>query len=292
MNLVSLRNRMKTVKNIYQVVHSMETLATMKIMKLRTDAEKRRIYAEKLRNILISLSSILPPEIPENVLLYDKHISDKNLVILVTSDRGFSGSMNLDIERKTKDFIVKLKNPKLISIGKKIGEKLINEGYDVVAIIDKKLENVNLNFAKNLASDIVTSFLNDEYDNIYVVSTEFINIVQQNTVVKKIIPLQSAKENSFLKKYPYEHFLFNPEPKKIFSILVRNYVDVFIYSILLDAAASEQAIRMMTMHTATENAEETIKALKLSYQRIRQEKITSELNEISTHLINFNRNEN
>jgi len=292
MNLVSLRNRMNTVGNIYQVVNSMETLATMKIIKLRTDAEKRRKYAEKLRDILVSLSSILPPEIPENVLLYDKNISNKNLVILVTSDRGFSGSMNLDVEKKTKDFIISLKNPKLITIGKKIGEKLINECYDVVAIIDKKLENVNLNFAKNLASDIVKSFLNDEYDNIYVASTEFINIVQQNTVIKKIIPLQSAEDNSYIKKYPYEHFLFNPEPKKIFSILVRNYVDVFIYSILLDAAASEQAIRMITMHTATENAEESLKGLKLMYHRIRQEKITRELNEISTHLINLNRNEN
>jgi len=259
----------------------METLATMKIMHFRTLSQERKIYAEKIRKMLLNLTEILPPEIPENTLLHGRGKINNVLITVLTSDRGFCGSMNTDILDLSKDFLKQNPNARVITIGSKAGNALMNEGYNVFAIINKKLEEVDLNFSKNLASDIVKGYLNEEFDEVYFAFMDFENIVTQIPTILRIIPLEKRIEKP-LSKFPYEHFIFSPEPKIIFKDLARKYVDTFVYRILLDTAASEQAMRMMSMRSASDNAFRMQKNLKKKYQKLRQEKITRELIELSS----------
>jgi F-type H+-transporting ATPase subunit gamma len=282
MNPLEVRSKIKTISGIYHMVHSMETLATMKIMQLRSLSEERKVYAEKIRDMLSMLTQILPPEIPENALLYERARIKNVLLTVITSDRGFCGSMNSDILNLSRSFLKENSRARIITIGVKAGNILMNEGYNVLAIISEKLEGVDLDFSKRLASDIVKGYLNEEFDEVYFAFMDFTNIVTQTPEILKIIPLQESASDKFLSRYPYEHFIFSPEPKVIFKELVRKYVDAFIYRILLDTAASEQAIRMMSMRNASENASNVLESLRKKYQKLRQEKITRELIELSS----------
>lgn len=287
MNLLELRSKIKTISAIYHIVHSMETLATMKIMKFRALSEERKIYAEKIKEMLSTLTEILPPEIPENALLYERKRIKNILLTVLTSDRGFCGSMNTNILNLSRDFLKGNKKARIIAIGMKAGNILMDEGYNVLAIINKKLEEVDLGFSKNLASDIVKGYLNEEFDEVYFSYMDFKNIMTQTPTITKIIPLkENIGDKISSSRYPYEYFIFSPEPKIIFKELVRNYVDTFIYRIILDSAASEQAMRMMSMRSASENASRMQNDLKKKYQKLRQEKITRELVELSSRRSN------
>ena len=285
MNSMEFRSKMKSVANISHIVHSMETMATMKIMKLRTDAEKRKIYSQTLQQILSGILSLLTEEIPENRLLDMTHEDNKALLLLFSSDRGFSGNMTPMLLGQSREFLRARPNSRVLSIGKKAGNALIKENFNVVAMIDKRLENVDFFFAQNLASDIVKGFLNGEFDSVHVSYMEFSNILIQRPVIRKIIPIEKIPTVTSQSKkiFPYESYIISPNAKSIFSFLVRKYMDAIVFQMLLEAAASEQAIRMMSMKSASENAEKVLGKMQSDYQKMRQEKITRELIELSSN---------
>lgn len=278
MNPFELKQKIKTVQNIHHVVHSMETLATMRIIQLRKLAELRKHYLNDLETILFSFLSIVPPHVTHNVLLTPTE-AKKPLLVTVTSDRGFCGNMNQQVMGLSRAHLKK-KPSIVISIGRKTGNMFIKEGYPVVAMISKTLEKTDLTFAQDLASDIVRGFLNEEYDAVYFSYMEFKNLVVQKPVIRQVLPIIDTKSKDMSLRYNYESVYLLPSPKEVFSRLVRKYMDAIIYSLLLDAAASEQAIRMISMKNATENADEMIQSMQKKYQKIRQEKITRELIEL------------
>lgn len=284
MNSMEIRAKMKSVANINHIVHSMETMATMKIMKLRSDAEKRKIYSHTLQQILSGILSLLTEEVPENKLLDTSRKNNHPLLLIFSSDRGFCGNMNPMLIGQSRDFLRNTEKARVLSIGKKVGDTLIKEGFNVVAMIDKRLENVDFYFAQNLASDIVKGFLNQEFDSVYVSFMEFTNILKQKPVIRKIIPIEKIPTITDSKKlFPYDSYIISPSTKSIFSFLVRKYMDAIVFQMLLEAAASEQAIRMMSMKSASENAEKVFHKMQTDYQKMRQEKITRELIELSTN---------
>ena len=284
MNSMEVRAKMKSVANINHIVHSMETMATMKIMKLRSDAEKRKIYSQTLQQILSGILSLLTEEIPENKLLNTSKQFYQPLLLVFSSDRGFSGNMNPMLLGQSREYLRINQKARVLSIGKKVGNSLIKEGFNVVAMIDKRLENVDFHFAQNLASDIVKGFLNQEFDSVYVSYMEFSNILKQKPVIRKIIPIEKIPTiTESNKKFPYESYIISPSTKSIFSFLVRKYMDAIVFQMLLEAAASEQAIRMMSMKSASENAAKVLQKMQTDYQKMRQEKITRELIELSTN---------
>jgi F-type H+-transporting ATPase subunit gamma len=153
MNPFELRHKIHTISNIHHVVHSMETLSTMRIIQLRKQAETRKSYLSELEAILFSFLHIVPTEITQNVLLQPTK-RKLSLLVLVTSDRGFCGSMNQQLLGIARYHV--RKTPSLvISIGKKAGNTLIKENMPVIGMISQNLEKTDLTFSQNLASNNV-----------------------------------------------------------------------------------------------------------------------------------------
>jgi len=282
-NPVELRGKMKTVKNIYHVVKSMETLATMKIMKLRGDAEKRKLYAASLHDILTEMYPLLSDIQPENALLYTGAEEKKPLLLIITSDRGFSGNMNVLVLSQARHFMQTHQNTSCIVIGRKASVQLEKENFSQSAIIDMRLDTMIFSRTQHITSDLVKSYLKGYYDSVYISYMSFENILKQKPVTIKLLPID--KKTSLKKSvyhYPIESFVILPDLKRVFKALVRKYLDAMIYRVLLEAAASEQAIRMVSMKSASDNAEEVFNQIKQKYQKMRQEKITRELIELSS----------
>lgn len=284
MNPFELKHKIHTVSNIHHVVHSMETLSTMRIIQLRKQAETRKAYLSELETILFSFLHIVPTEITQNVLLQPTKMK-LSLLVLVTSDRGFCGSMNQQLLGIARNHVRSI--PSLvISIGKKAGNTLIKENVPVIGMISKNLEKTDLSFSQNLASDIVRGFLNFEFDSVFFGYMEFRNLISQRPIVRQVLPIVDQSASYSALRYDYESVYLLPSPKSVFSSLVHKYIDALVYSILIDAATSEQAIRMISMKNASENAEDMIQSMQKKYQKIRQEKITNELIELNNDYLN------
>jgi len=282
-NPVELRGKMKTVKNIYHVVRSMETLATMKIMKLRGDAEKRKLYASSLHGILTEMHPLLSDISPENALLYTGLVEKKPLLLVITSDRGFSGNMNALVISQARHFLQSHPSASSIVIGRKASNQLEKDGFPPIATVDRRLDNITFTSAQHITSDLVKSYLKGFFDSVYISYMSFENILKQKPVTIKLLPIE--KSNQIKKsryQYPIESFTILPDLIKVFKALVRKYLDAMLFRVLLEAAASEQAIRMVSMKSASDNAEEVFNQIKQKYQKMRQEKITRELIELSS----------
>ena len=278
MNPFELKHKIHTVRNIHHVVHSMETLSTMRIIQLRKQAEMRKNYLFELESILFSFLHIVPTEITQNVLLKPTKMK-KSLLVLVTSDRGFCGNMNQQLLGGARVHLKKIPSV-VISIGRKAGNTLIKENFPVIGMISQTLEKTDLAFSQNVASDIIQGFMNQTYDSVFFGYMEFRNLISQRPIMRQVLPITNPEKEYATLRYDYESVYLLPSPKSVFSKLVRKYMDAVIYSILIDAATSEQAIRMISMKNASENAEGMIQSMQKQYQKIRQEKITNELIEL------------
>lgn len=284
MNPVELRGKMKTIRNIYHVVKSMETLATMKIMKLRGDAEKRKLYAQSLFELLLEIFPMLLHIEPENALLSHGSHDKRALLLVITSDRGFSGNMNALVTSQAKHFLKSHPNSSSIVIGRKAGALFEKEGLNLTAVIDLRLDTISFTHAQTITSDLVKSYLKGYFDSVHIAYMSFENILKQHPVIIKLLPIEKrpALEKKSKYIYPIESYEVVPDTVSVFKAIVRKYLDAMLFRVLLEAAASEQAIRMVSMKSASDNAEQVFNQVKLKYQKMRQEKITRELIELSS----------
>ncbi len=133
--------------------------------------------------------------------------------------------------------------------------------------------------AKMIANDVKKLYIEDRVQSVNFAYMEFQSVLKQVSVVRQMLPLAKITKG---KKKRFEDFIFKPDPAKIIDSLTSTYIDLFVYKVLLEASASEQAMRRMSMHRATENADELSQKLTIKYQRTRQATITKELTEITS----------
>jgi len=141
------------------------------------------------------------------------------------------------------------------------------------------LDRLSFAQAQKLSRRIKEMYIAGDVQAVSFVYMEFQSVLRQESVVREMLPLVPIKKGHTI---PLETFIFKPDPTAILGTLMDNYVDLFVYKVLLEAGASEQAMRRMSMHRATENAEDLGQKLTIKYQRTRQAAITKELTEITS----------
>ncbi len=279
-NPKEIKRRIKSVKNIGQITKAMELVSAAKMRKAQALAKASRPY------------SILSTELLQNLSLkidYDKHplihrpvdnkkqSLNKDLIILVTADRGLAGAFNSNIfnkvagmlkENSTRDF-------DFITIGKK-GSDLVRKLHkQIIATFPVKDRNVSIFDAKPVAEIAINEFLNYTYDHVYIVYTDFISTLTQKPNVIRLLPITTEKQES------KDDFIFEPSVEDVLKNLVYRTIDFAVYQTLVETSASEHSARMVAMRNANEASKDLIDELVLSANQARQSGITRELAEIS-----------
>lgn len=280
--LKEVRNRIKSVTSTQQITKAMKMVSAAKLRRAQDSIIQMRPYAEKLQEMLSNIvsSSSGDMELP----LADVRPAERILMIPVTSDRGLCGAYNTNIIKLTRQVINEKYakqqasgNVTILPLGKKGYEYFQRYGFKVVDNFWTIFADLNFDNVRNAAAYAQQAFLNKEFDRVELVYSQFKNAATQVFVAEPYLPIPKIenKENS-----KQSDFIFEPTKEVLLLELMPKILNTQVYKAVLDANASEHGARMTAMDKASENANELLRSLKISYNRARQAAITTELTEI------------
>ena len=294
--LRELRGRIRSAGSIKKITKAQELIATSRIAKAQARVDAARPYSTEITNMLTELASASALDHP---LLVPRDNPKRAAVLVVSSDRGLCGGYNANVLRRAEELFSLLrdegKDPVLYVIGRKALGYYNFRQRNVAESWTGFSERPTYEHAKEIADTLVTAFMSgaddDEdgagadgvlgVDEIHIVSTEFRSMLSQTAVALRVAPMvveyvgDEEPEDG-----PRTLFSFEPNAETLFDALLPRYIATRVYAALLEAAASESASRRRAMKSATDNADDLIKALTLAANRERQAQITQEISEI------------
>ena len=196
----------------------------------------------------------------------------------MTSDRGLCGSFNSNtfrrLESMRKKFEKEGKDVSVVTIGRKAKEYCKNRDINVDSEYTQMIPETMFETGKKISEDVVQFYLNDFYDEVYMIYSKFVSAIEYNIQVEKLLPIEK-KEG-----LPTKEYVFDPSEEEVLNSFVPQVLNIKFYQSLLENSASEHSARMSAMKQANDNAAEMIRNLEVQYNRERQGKITQELTEI------------
>jgi F-type H+-transporting ATPase subunit gamma len=273
-----IRDRIKSVRNIAQVTRAMEMISASKMRRAQLAVTASRSYAEKAREVLTYVATE-PGRSKHLHPLLEERESKAAAVVLFTADRGLAGAYNVNITRKTLDFMSRQKAPvKLITVGRRGRDLMRRLGKPIAADFSGIGDRPQLAQISALARATMDEFLQNRADQVYVAYTDFVNVLRQIPTIRRILPIEQAEIQH---EGPQAVYLYEPTAEQILAAVLPRFVEVQIYQALLEAVASEHAARMVAMRNATDNANELIENLTLLRNKVRQTAITKEMLDIA-----------
>jgi F-type H+-transporting ATPase subunit gamma len=278
-NTRDIRRRIKSVKNTAQITKAMQMVAASKMRKAQTAAVAGRPYADLMNRVLVSLSRRTNPEL--SPLLEVREVK-KELLLVVSTDKGLCGGLNTNLLRETLQFT---RPTAYVATGRKAVQYLARTKKELLADFHLK-DAPGLLDTKPISKFLIDKFLAKEVDKVSVLYTRFINTLNLKPTVRTILPISAADLPKSAGEKPEEdetlEILYEPSAEEVLAGILPHYVHFQVYQMVLDARASEHSARMVAMKNATDNAKTLIKDLTLEYNKLRQASITTELLEIST----------
>lgn len=257
----------------------MEMMSASKMRRAQLAVTASRSYSEKAREVLTYVATEPGRSKHLHPLLEEREAIGGLAVLLFTADRGLAGAYNVNITRKTLDFMSQQKVPvKLITVGRRGRDLMRRLGKPIVADFSGMGDRPQLAQISALARATMDEFLEHRVDQVFVAYTDFVNVLRQIPTIRRILPIQAAETEHH---GPQAVYLYEPTAEEILQSVLPRFVEVQIYQALLEAIASEHAARMVAMRNATENANELIDGLTLLRNKVRQTAITKEMLDIA-----------
>ena len=280
--LKEVRNRIKSVQSTQQITKAMKMVSAAKLRRAQDAITQMRPYAQKLQEMLSNIVSSSDGNVSMD--LAAERPVEKVMIIVVTSDRGLCGGYNSNLIKLTK-LTIREKyaaqsakgNVQILPIGKKGFEHFTKNGFKVVDAYWDIFTGLSFDKVQTAAKYAMNAFAAKEVDAIEVIYSEFKNAATQRFIAEQFLPVQKVAETENKKK---SDFIFEPNQEVLITELMPKILNTQLYKAILDANASEHGARMTAMDKASENANELLKSLKISYNRARQAAITTELTEI------------
>ena len=282
-NLKEVRDRIQSVKNTQQITKAMKMVSAAKLRRAQQAITQLRPYAEKqnamLGNILANLGG-------EAEISFGKERNVTNAcIVVVTSNRGLCGAFNTNIIKEAVALLdgkYSGTNTKILCVGKK-GYDFFRKRYPAEQMINDYVELFSdLSFANvsQVARRLMTGFEDETFDAVQVCYGKFKNAATQFAIAEQFLPVIQAVIEGDDNSSSKANYIFEPDMESLLNNLVPSILQSSFQKYVLDTHASEHGARMTAMDKATDNAEDLLKELKLSYNKARQEAITNEILEI------------
>ncbi|NMB40251.1 MAG: ATP synthase F1 subunit gamma [Parcubacteria group bacterium] len=285
MELKEVKAKIGSVKNISDITGALETFSALKMKKTQKRFSKSKPFAEEMAKMLNNMKKALREG--KSVFLEERPVTDI-LVCVIASDRGFCGSFNSNALRLADKTIAELRkegNVEILPIGKKtVSHYLKNEKirYSFSGVGDYW----RFSQTKEISDFLISSFLSNKYQKIYIVYTHFYSSFIQKPTAIQLFPVRNETIEEFLQGSAGEdvnkEYILEPSPEVILDEIIPVFVQYLIYQFILSANTSEHSARMMAMRNASDNAKGLLENLRLAYNKARQAQITSEVSEISS----------
>jgi F-type H+-transporting ATPase subunit gamma len=272
-----IRRRIGSVKNIKQITRAMQFVAASKLKRAQDATLAARPYSEKLDEVLADLAAVLTGD--DHPLLADT-ASGKRLIVLITTDRPLSGPLNTNVVRfVARDIVDTPGELAVITVGRKGRDAMRRTHVPLEAHFATFGDRPTFADVLPLARLVTDDFLAGTYGRVDIVYSHWVSTLVQRPTLLTILPVRPAEDTDGI---PGNQFIFEPSASAVLEQLLPRYVATRIFQAVLEAKASEESSRMVAMKNATENAEELIEDLTLSYNKVRQANITREMIEIAS----------
>lgn len=280
--LKEVRNRIKSVQSTQQITKAMKMVSAAKLRRAQDAITQMRPYAQKLQEMLSNIVSNSDGDV--NMALAAQRPVENVMIIVVTSDRGLCGGYNSNLIKLAKQ-VINEKYPsqfakgkvQILPIGKKGYENFTKNGFKVISNYWDIFTGLSFDKVQAAAKHAMDAFANKEIDAVELIYSEFKNAATQRFVAEQFLPVQKVDKVEGQKN---ADFIFEPGKDVLIAELMPKILNTQLFKATLDANASEHGARMTAMDKASDNANELLKSLKISYNRARQAAITTELTEI------------
>jgi F-type H+-transporting ATPase subunit gamma len=275
-NLKEIRNRISSVSSTMQITSAMKMVSAAKLKKAQDAITAMRPYAEKLTELLQSVSATLEGDAGGQYT--SQREINKVLVVAITSNRGLCGAFNTNVIKQAKTVADSYvgKQVDIFAIGKK-GNDVLRKTHSVIANKSEVFDNLTFDNVAEIADVLTEKFISGEYDKIEVIYNQFKNAATQIVQTEQFLPLAPIASD---KPASSGDYIFEPSKEEIVLTLIPKSLKTQLYKSVRDSFASEHGARMTAMHKATDNATELRNQLKLTYNKARQAAITNEILEI------------
>lgn len=274
-----IKSRIRSVSSNKQITKAMELVASSKLRRAQERTQATRRFNDAALDILATLAATTDVRLSP---LYEKRKTKNRLIIVLTSDRGLAGAYNANA---LKQLVQKVRsddergiNTTVITVGRKAAH-FVAKLRDVEAHSSYQLgEHVTVDDVRPILKTAVDMFLRGEVDNVKVITTRFVNSFTQTAELMNLLP---AGPKVIESHHSVGDPKFEPSTEEVLDYVTTRLVEAQLYQAVLDARASEHAMRRVAMKNASDNASEIVDALTLEMNKVRQAAITQELSEIS-----------
>jgi F-type H+-transporting ATPase subunit gamma len=275
-----IRRRIGSARNIKQITRAMQFVAASKLRRAQESTLAARPYRQTLDEVIADLAAVLGSD--EHPLLAgrDLHAEHSRLIILMTSDRGLAGALNTNTVRFVAREITEHPGDlRVVPVGRKGRDAMRRARVPIAAYFEGMGERPAFADVLPVARLVADDFVAGVYDRVDVVYPRFVSTLVQRPMMEQLLPIVASED---IEGIPGHQFLFEPNPGAFLDALLPRYVATRLYASVLETTASFFSSQMVAMKNATENAEELIDDLTLSYNKVRQANITREMVEIAS----------
>jgi F-type H+-transporting ATPase subunit gamma len=272
-----LRRRIRSIQGTTKIVRAMEMVATAKMRRTQQRALAGRPYTEKIRQVIADLA--VEPRIKGKILpLLEKREVRKISIVHIGTDRGLCGGLNTNLNRIVAEFILQQKVPvTVITVGRKARAFARIAKLNVRAEFAGISDRATMLETMPISRVVIDDYSKGEADLIYLAYPRFVSTMLQKPTIETLLPIEPAK----LPQGQVAEYIYEPDPFSVLNELLPRFIEMEVYHAVLELIASEQSARMVAMRNAGDNAEDLIKDLTLSLNKVRQEMITKEICDIS-----------
>jgi F-type H+-transporting ATPase subunit gamma len=287
-SLRDIRRRIRSIRNTAKITKAMELVAASRLRRAQMRVTAARPYAQAMRALMAELGGLAPSGGESlHPLLVQREVRSVG-VLLVTPDRGLAGALNTNVIRRGTEVILEnergeVQSVQVVTVGRKGQDFLARRGRQLIGTFTGIIDRVTYDDVIPIARVIIDSFVSGAIDRAVLVYPRFVSTLSQRPEVVQLLPIEPPEhaeaEPDQRQRLDY---IFEPDPQSILEELLPRYIEVQIYQAILETAASFFSAQMVAMRNATDNANDLVQSLSLTYNKVRQANITREVTEIAS----------
>ncbi len=278
-----IKRRIRSVKNVRQITKALESVAAGRVRRAQQMVEATRPYSARARELLASVANLAGGETRHPLLTHRDQVRAV-AVVLISGDRGLCGAFNSNIARMALSYMRESPVPvRFVTLGKKGREIIYRRGASIIADFSPLPARLSVLDITPAVRVVVDAFVGGEVDEVYLCYTSFITPTQQRPTMRRLLPLTPESIAPDARPHgPRPAYEFEPGPNEILDVLLPRLTEIQVYQAVLESQASFYTAQRIAMRNATDNASDLIVSLTLSYNKARQQGITSELLDIAS----------
>jgi F-type H+-transporting ATPase subunit gamma len=285
-SLIDLRRRIRAVKSTQQITKAMKMIAASRLKRAQDRVVAARPFAQRMLKVLNGLVSRVDQDM-HPLLRIPEQNTGRTLLIVISGDRGLSGSFNSNVIKAASQFVVNEGRGREIAlglIGRKGRDFFRRRGFDVRYEAVGIFQRLSFANAVEIANVAIDEFTSGNASSVYLVYNEFKSVMSQRIVVERLLPIPRLEPEQATGTVdgggPSTDYIYEPGPAEIFNDLLPRHVQIQVYRALLESNAAFFAAQMTAMDAATRNSAEMIENLTLYMNKVRQAAITREIIEV------------